>query len=86
MGITVDVDALRDYLQDYAGSAAFSGFPGAMVDVIDADSLDARSLCRKAERMGLDLRDFAVDEGGEDGEDGEYGEDEYEDTFRPIFG
>ena len=61
MNITVDADALRGYMRDYAGSAAFSGFPGALVDVIAADSLDGRDLLRAAERMGIDLRDFAVE-------------------------
>ena len=67
MNITVDIDALRDYMDDYAGSAAFSGFPAAILDVIDNDSMDGYDLCRKAERMGIDLRDFAVDE--DDGDD-----------------
>lgn len=69
MDITVDVDALRGYMDDYAGSAAFSGFPAAMFDVIDNDSLDGYDLCRKAERMGIDLRRFAVDEDDADVED-----------------
>ena len=69
MYITVDVDALREYMDDYAGTAAFSGFPAAMLDVIDNDSMSAHDLCRKAERMGIDLRDFAVDAEGEDGDD-----------------
>ena len=69
MDITVDVDALRDYMQDYAGSAAFSGFSGAMADVIGIDGMSPRELCRKAERMGIDLRDFAVDDDDDDGED-----------------
>ena len=66
MNISVDIDALRDYMQDYAGSAAFSEFPGAMADVIDIDSLGPRELCHKAERMGIDLRGFTVDDDDDD--------------------
>ena len=71
MNITVDVDELRDYLQDRAGSAAFSGFPGAMVDVIALDSMDGYELCAYAERQGVDLRRFAVDDPFEDDDDGD---------------
>jgi len=60
MDITVDVDALRDYMEDYCGSAAYSGFPGAMADVIDIDSMSGYELCKKAESMGIDLRRFEV--------------------------
>ena len=80
MNITVDVDALRDYMDDYAGSAAFSGFPAAMLDVIDNDSLGAQALCRKAERMGIDLRDFAVaaDDDSDDFGGGGFSDDDWD--------
>ena len=60
--ITVDVDALREYMLDRAGTAAFAGFPAAMADVVAIDGMDGYELCRAAEREGVDLRDFAVDE------------------------
>ena len=62
MGIIVDVDVLRDYMQGCGRSAAFSGFPGAMADVIEAGTLDAYGFCRKAERVGVNLYNFAVDD------------------------
>ena len=59
---TIDVDALRRYLEDYCGSAAFSGFPAAILDVAKLEGMDGCSLCRKAEEMGIDLQRFVVRE------------------------
>lgn len=58
---TIDIDALRDYLLDYCGTALFSGFPAALLDVADIESLDGEELCAKAEELGVDLRDFVVE-------------------------
>lgn len=58
---TIDVDALRDYLRDYCGTAMFNGFPAAFLDVVDIDSMDGAELCRKAEYMGINLEQFVVD-------------------------
>lgn len=58
---TIDVDALRDHMRDYYGTAMFSGFSPALMDLADVDSLDDYELCEKAEREGIDLRDFEVD-------------------------
>ena len=56
----IDVDALRAYLRDYCGTAAFSGMGAAMMDVWDIERMDGYSLCRKAEQLGVDLRRFEV--------------------------
>ncbi len=58
----INVDALRDYMMDYCGTAMFSGFPAALLDVADIESMSGEELCRKAERMGIDLRRFVVEE------------------------
>lgn len=58
----MDIDALRTYLLDYCGTAAFSGFPAALLDVVDIECASGHELCRIAERLGVDLRRFAVDE------------------------
>ncbi len=55
---TIDVDKLRDYLTDYTGTAAFGGFPAALLDTMDIEDMDGFELCRKAEDMGIDLHDF----------------------------
>ncbi len=57
---TIDVDKLRQYLLDYCGTAMMSGFPTALVDVADIESMDPRELCKKAEDMGVDLCNFVV--------------------------
>ena len=57
---TINVDKLRKYLLDYCGSAMFSGFPAALIDVIDIERADGIELCRIAERLGIDLRKFEV--------------------------
>ncbi len=58
---TIDVEELRDYLLDTCGSAMMSGFPGALVDVADIESMDGQDLCEKAEDLGVDLRPFVVE-------------------------
>ena len=57
---TIDVDALRAYLLDYCGTAAFNGFPAALMDVWDIEEASGEQLCREAERLGIDLRKFVV--------------------------
>lgn len=61
MKIDVDVDQLREGLLDRAGSAAGVGFPAAMLDVVDIEDEPPQELLARAEREGLDLREFAVD-------------------------
>ena len=58
--VDIDVDALRAYLLDYCGTAMFSGFPVAVFDVADIERASGVELCRIAERLGIDLRKFAV--------------------------
>lgn len=65
MKIEVDVDQLRESLIDHAGSASGAGFPAAMLDVVDIEDESPQELRARAEREGLDLRDFAVDDGAE---------------------
>ena len=56
----IDVEALRDYLLDYCGTAMFSGFPAALLDVADIERMPGEELCRKAEELGVDLRRFVI--------------------------
>lgn len=56
----IDIDALRAYLLDYCGTALFSGFPAALLDVADIERMSGEELCRKAEELGIDLRRFVV--------------------------
>lgn len=59
--MTIDVDALKAYLQDYYGTAMMGGFPVALLDLADLDSMSGHELCEFAEREGIDLRRFQVD-------------------------
>lgn len=56
------MDALRGYMEDYCGSALFSGFPAAIIDLVDIEGMSGEQLCRKAEELGIDLRPFAIEE------------------------
>lgn len=58
----IDMDELRDYLEDYCGTAAFSGFPAALLDVANIEDMDGCELCERAEDLGIDLGRFAVDD------------------------
>lgn len=58
----IDMDELRDHLEDYCGTAASSGFPAALLDVADIENMDGYELCEKAEGLGIDLQRFEVDE------------------------
>lgn len=57
---TIDVDALREYMEDYCGTAMFNGFPAALLDLADIDSMDGHQLCQKAEELGIDLERFTL--------------------------
>lgn len=65
MKIEVDADQLRESLLDRARSAAGVGFPAAMLDVMDIEDELPQELLARAEREGLNLRDFAVDDDAE---------------------
>ena len=65
MKFDVDVDQLRESLLDRAGSAAGVGFSAAMLDVVDIEDESPQELLARAEREGLDLRDYAVDDEGD---------------------
>lgn len=58
--INVDVGQLHESLLDRAGSAAGVDFPAALLDVLDIEDESPQELLARAEREGLDLRDFAV--------------------------
>ncbi len=54
----IDIDKLRDYLLGWCGTAAFSGFGPALLDVVDIEHADARELFRIVERLGVDVTRF----------------------------
>lgn len=60
MEVRIDIDRLRDYMVDYCGTAAFSGFSAAILDAWEIERMDGHELCRLAERQGVDLRRFQL--------------------------
>lgn len=58
---TIDVDKLRDYMKDYFGTAMMGGFPAAILDLADVDSMSGEELCKAAEENGIDPRDFVIE-------------------------
>ena len=56
--MAIDIDALRDYLLDLCGTAMFSGFGPALLDVAEVERADGCELNRIAERLGVDVSKF----------------------------
>ncbi len=59
--VEIRIDELHDYMEDYYGTATFNGFPAAIMDAADVESISPYELCEKAEEMGIDLNDFTED-------------------------
>ena len=58
----IDVDALRDYMEDEYGTAMMSGLWPAVGDLGAVSSMSGEELCELAEREGVDLERFVVGE------------------------
>lgn len=58
----IDIDALRDYMEDEYGTAMMSGMWPAVGDLGTVSSMDGQELCELAEREGVDLEQFVVGE------------------------
>ena len=54
----IDISKLRDDLEDYYGTAMFSGMPMAVVELTQAESASPQELVDMAQRAGFDLRDY----------------------------
>ena len=50
----IDEDELRERLLDECGTAMFSGFPAALLDVADIESASVEELVDIAKRLGID--------------------------------
>lgn len=58
--ITIDVDRLRDDMEDYYGTGAFNGFPAMMGEVCRISRMSDEELVRKAMDDGIDLYRYEV--------------------------
>ena len=61
MEVLIDVDRLRRDLMDYFGTATFSGFPMAVIDLAKIESATDSEIVRIAEKNGFNLRKYIVD-------------------------
>ena len=48
-----EIEQVRDGLKDYYGTAAFSGFPMAVMDVVKVEQMDDEEVIRKAREAGI---------------------------------
>ena len=56
----IDVEALRSYLLDLCGTAAFTGMGAALVDVADVEHAGGEELLAIALRLGVDPTEFEI--------------------------
>ena len=60
MEYEIDISRLRRDLEDYYGTAMFSGFPMAVMDVSRVERMSAQELVELAQKNGVDLRKYVV--------------------------
>lgn len=60
MKITIDIDRLKNDMEENYGIGAFSGMPAMMTEVWDIDRMSDEELARMAEREGIDLLKYQV--------------------------
>ena len=54
----INADALRRDLENYYGTAMFSGFPAAVIDLAQVENASPQELVELSRRAGLDLREY----------------------------
>jgi hypothetical protein len=54
----MDLKRLRNDLIDYYGSAMFSGFPMAMMDLADIERMTEVKLVKTAKELGFDMSKY----------------------------
>ncbi len=50
----MDVSSLRDRLRDYYGTAMASGFPMAVIELSEVESMSDEEVLERAEELGLE--------------------------------
>ena len=61
MEYEIDMDRLRRDMKDYFGTAMFSGFPMAVMDLSRVERMSGRELVELAQKNGVDLGKYIVD-------------------------
>ena len=54
----IDISKLRDDLENYYGSAMFSGLPMAVVELTQVENASPKELVELSHRAGFDLNDY----------------------------
>ena len=60
MAYEIDINRLRKDLMDDYGSAMFSGFPMAVMDLSKVERMSDSELVELARKKGMDLRKYMV--------------------------
>ena len=60
MAYEIDINRLRRDLMDDYGTAMFSGFPMAVMDLAKVERMSDRELVELARKKGVDLRKFII--------------------------
>ena len=60
MGYEIDTERLRSDLMDYYGTATFSGFPMAVIDLSRIERASDQELVEIARKNGVDLRKYMI--------------------------
>ena len=56
----IDIFELKRDLKDYYGTAAFNGFPMAMLDVVKVENASDEEIVEMAGKAGMDLRKYQL--------------------------
>ena len=60
MEYEIDIRRLRRDLEDYYGTAMFSGFPMAVMEVSKVERMSDQELVDLAQKNGIDLRKYII--------------------------
>lgn len=60
MEITIDIDRLRDDLEYYYGTGAFSGMPAMMMEVFNIQRMSDDEVVKNAQYEGFDLFKYQI--------------------------
>ena len=69
MAKRIDTDELRRDMMDNYGTAMYSGFPMAVVDLGNIERASDEELIRRAQHEGVDLSEYFEDDGYDDCDD-----------------
>ena len=56
----INIEKLRDDLRDFYGTAMFSGFPMAVIDLSDIESVSKEELLNIAIKNKFDLKNYEI--------------------------